>query len=174
MAVYSADAYAWSPSWNALWSQRWGDYYDDQQNYPTAILLRHPTAPYEAVVPKIDDDHLRCVSYKYLIAANSLEAPHINRPLKIPPELLKALAPPPNTDVFASRWPRTRGASDGCGSDGRFIRPTPIHESPLKFKRWCLFKCCGRTCRMGSTLPDLTVVMLATRFIDGFSIALWI
>jgi hypothetical protein len=98
MAVYSADAYAWNPSRNALWSQRWGDYYDDKQNYPTAILLRHPTAPYVGEVDEINNDNMQCIAYEYLIAANSLTEPHIDKRLKIPPELLKGLAPPSRSD----------------------------------------------------------------------------
>jgi hypothetical protein len=101
MAVRSADAYAWNPSRNALWSQRWGDYYDDKQNYPTAILLRHPTAPYVDVINKIDNECMQRVSYDYLTAANSLKEPHIDKSLNIPSELLTALAPAPapNSEV---------------------------------------------------------------------------
>jgi hypothetical protein len=164
MAVYSTDTSAWSPSRNALWSQRWGDYYNDQQNYPTAILLRHPTEPYFEVIDEIDDDSMQRVSYEYLVAANSLTDPDIDRPLNIPRFLLTALAPPPDRDLSDARsfiwlpigWPLQPGNSDPQKSDNSEV-PTLVS-----------FQAMRQDVSDGSTLPDLTVVMLATRFLNVF------
>jgi hypothetical protein len=165
MAVYSADSYAWNPSRNALWSERRGDYFDDQQNYPTAILLRHPTAPYVGEVDEINNDSMQGIAYDYIIAANSLTVPHIDTPLKIPPELLKALAPPPHTDSSDARsfrwlpigWPLQTGNSN------------PRTPADSKVQTLVSFQVLRQDVSSDrSTLPDLTVVMLATRFIDVF------
>ena len=167
MAAYAADVYAWSPSRYALWTQRWGNYYDDQQNYPTAILLRHPTAPYIGEVDEINDDNMQRIAYEYLIAANSLTEPHIDRPLKIPRELLSALAPRPERDLSDARsfrwlpigWPLQSGNSNH-----------QIPEEP-KVQTLVSFQAIRQDVFNGSMMPDLTLVMLATR-LDMFEFIL--
>jgi hypothetical protein len=165
MAVNSVDRSVWSPSRNALWSQRWGDYDDDQQNYPTAILLRHPTAPYVDVVPEINDEHMQCVSYKYLIAANSLDESHIDRPLKIPCVLLTALAP--------AASPRD-SAMPMDPPDPRSFKWLPIGWPPQTHnsdpQTLVSFQAMRQDMSDGTTLRDRTVVMLATRLSDFLQI----
>jgi hypothetical protein len=171
MAVRSADAYAWNPSRNALWSQRWGDYYDDKQNYPTAILLRHPTAPYVDVINKIDNECMQRVSYDYLTAANSLKEPHIDKSLNIPSELLTALAPAPapNSEVQSPEL------SLVVLTDAKSFRWLPIGWPPQPGKSNPQTLVSFQAMRQdpaGSTLPDQTVVMLATRLLNFESLQL--
>lgn len=108
----AASAPSWTPSRYALWSQRWGDPNDLNQNYPTTVLLRHPTAPFEASVSDIrDDTQMQKIAYRYLVQANGLR--NIDLPLGIPGEWIAALnpGPRPRTDVFPEpkwlpiKWP---------------------------------------------------------------------
>ena len=69
----------WHPGKYALWSERWGD----AANAPTSILLRHPTAPFLATVPVIDDSNMQRVGNEYLeaVARNG----DIDPPIHLPP-----------------------------------------------------------------------------------------
>ena len=64
----------WNPSKFALWSQRWGNPGDDNQTYPTTVLLRHPTAPFMGTgtqqLEHFEHD-LQKTAHDYLVAANS-------------------------------------------------------------------------------------------------------
>jgi hypothetical protein len=158
MAVYSADTAAstWNPSRYALWSQRWGDYDDDRQNYPTAIVLRHPTAPYVDVVDEITDEKMQAVAYAYLELANSL--PQIVPALDIPPALIKALGPSATPDLTSFRWlpiewPPRSGDS----------QPRPVVS----------FQAMRHSDPGDSVLPDQTVIMLATRWLKIFSFPIY-
>ncbi len=58
---------AWAPSPFALWAQRWDD---PSGSNPSAILLRHPTAPFVARGTEIDETSLRVIALHYLTHAN--------------------------------------------------------------------------------------------------------
>src|SRR5216684_6980462 len=82
----------WSPSKFALWSQRWGNPGDDNQAYPTTVLLRHPTAPFMGTGTISNFVHdLQKTAHDYLVAANS--NPFVDPPLGLPREWLDALDP---------------------------------------------------------------------------------
>ena len=68
------------PSKFALWSQRWGNPSDDNQTYPTTVLLRHPTAPFMGTGTISNFEHdLQKAAHDYLVAANA--NPLIDPPL---------------------------------------------------------------------------------------------
>jgi hypothetical protein len=84
----------WRPSKFALWSQRWGDPNNDNQTYPTIVLLRHPTAPFTATVRAtgtVSEHDLKKTAHAYLTAANSHNL--VNPSLNLPREWLDALDP---------------------------------------------------------------------------------
>src|SRR5215831_405140 len=58
---------AWAPSPFALWVQQWDD---PSGSNPSAILLRHPTAPFVALVPQIDKTSLHALELDNLTLAN--------------------------------------------------------------------------------------------------------
>ena len=85
---------AWNPSRFALWSQRWGDPHNDNQTYPTTVLLRHPTAPFTATVKAagtVSEHDLQKTAHAYLTAANCCNL--VNPSLNLPQEWLDALDP---------------------------------------------------------------------------------
>jgi hypothetical protein len=82
----------WNPSRFALWSQRWGDPNNDNQTYPTTVLLRHPTAPFTVTKAGAVSEHdLKKTAHAYLTAANSSNL--VNPSLNLPQEWLDALDP---------------------------------------------------------------------------------
>ena len=94
----TADAQSdWNPSRFALWSQRWGNPGDDNQTYPTTVLLRHPSAPFvgTGTISNFEYD-LQETAHNYLVAANSNQL--IDPPLGLPQEWLDALKPGPASD----------------------------------------------------------------------------
>src|SRR5216683_1731185 len=87
----TADAQSdWNPSRSALWSQRWGDPNNDNQTYPTTVLLRHPTAPFTAT-GTVSEHDLKKTAHAYLTAANCCNL--VNPSLNLPQEWLDALDP---------------------------------------------------------------------------------
>jgi len=78
----------WNPAKFAVWSQRLVDP-DDAQ--PTFVLLRHPTAPYKAVVTNLDDATMQRLAYDYLRRAVALRT--IQPRLQLPDGWLASLDP---------------------------------------------------------------------------------
>jgi len=109
------DQSGWPYSQFAVWSRRWGDPNNNNQNYPTTVLLRHPTTPFvgTANVASLERG-LQRVAYSYLVTASSNRL--INPPLELPGEWLDALDPDdggPDPRLFPSfgwlrlGWPAT-------------------------------------------------------------------
>jgi hypothetical protein len=129
----STDQLDWRPSKFALWSQRWGDPDNDNQSFPTTVLLRHPTAPFRgtARVGTLEQD-LHRIAHQYLLTVNNSSL--IEPPLGLPAAWVDALNPanpnpwfgwlplawPPSTQgevsalvsFSASRFNATASASD--------------------------------------------------------------
>ena len=59
----------WRPGKFAVWSRRRSD---PGNPSPTTLMLRHPSAPFAAVVPDLDDRTLQSVARSYLQRAISL------------------------------------------------------------------------------------------------------
>ncbi len=91
------------PSKFALWSQRWGNPGDDNQTYPTTVLLRHPTAPYMGTGTITNFEHdLKKIGHDYLVAANSNHL--VDPALGLPPEWLDALDPDHPSGDSSFEW----------------------------------------------------------------------
>lgn len=109
----AGDPPAWNPGKFAIWSRRWPDPNDD---HPTAVLLRHPTAPFTDVVNKINDHEMQKVAFAYLDRASKL--PDIDPRFELPEDWLLALNPDSTqdeelTDSFGwlpIGWPSNDGA----------------------------------------------------------------
>src|SRR3981081_3508530 len=89
----------WTPSKFALWSERGIDPTDGS---PTAVMIRHPTAPFPdepVVVDQIDDatidGRIRKLGFDYLTIVSEL--PQINQALDLPPPWRDHLDPEEDT-----------------------------------------------------------------------------
>ncbi|BAR55008.1 hypothetical protein ACVIWV_000440 [Bradyrhizobium diazoefficiens] len=93
------DQSGWPYSRYSVWSQRWGNLNNDDQTYPTTVLLRHPTRPFVGTgdISQFESD-MKKVAHDYLLAAN--RNPLIDPPLEIPDEWINALAPGQSSPLF--------------------------------------------------------------------------
>jgi hypothetical protein len=143
----------WTHSKFNLWSRRW---VDPDDRAPTVVLLRHPAAPFTQEVDAVDDPTMRQVAFAYLERANKLEPPDIESPLDLPETWLRALHPKPAGADKAVR------ASFGWLKIGW---PPPKLDERTSVSRLVSFRA-ERGLR-GATLPDQTVILLASELLDG-------
>jgi hypothetical protein len=142
-----ADAPNWSPTKYALWSQRWST-----NNASTSVLLRHPTAPFPAgglLVDAIDDETMQKLGLSYLLAASQND--NITPRLDLPHSWIEALEKPGSNPAFAwlpLGWP----PKDWDGEDA---------GDPFVSFQAERFAADGK-----SVLPDLTVILLASEWIN--------
>jgi hypothetical protein len=125
-----ADDGSWKPGKFAVWHQRWGEFND---RCPTAVLLRHPTAPFVRIVNSDDDHTLQGVAYEYLAQATNtaddppLSSPPVDPPLELPPRWLKALNPQSGKDPTFWWLPIQKSQEPGIPS-GEFGGPNKSFE----------------------------------------------
>jgi len=131
---------AWAPSPFALWVQQWDD---PSGSNPSAILLRHPTAPFVARGPQIDETSLHAIALDYLTHANF-------PPLGIPPDWLRSLKR--EDDLFFGWLPLSWPAQDF--TDRNAGDPLVSFSIDARLPD-------------GTKLPDDTVVLLAGEKIIG-------
>ena len=128
----------------ALWSEHWVDANDTS---PTAVLLRHPTAPFVAQLDRASA--IRQVGYDYLIAAK--ENPNIDPAIELPQSWLDALNPQKlgEADITFAwlpiGWPPTSSAK-------------VVDDTPPAFASFRV----DRTSQEDGRPLDDTIVLLAT------------
>jgi hypothetical protein len=132
----------WTPSKFALWSERWIDPTDGSS---TAVVLRHPTAPFPdepVVVDQIDDatidGRIRKLGFDYLTIVSEL--PQIDPALDLPPTWRDQLDPSVEDPTF--RWLPSR------------VQP----ESPDPFVSFRVIR------GPGATPVDQTIILLASEW----------
>jgi hypothetical protein len=150
----------WNPSRFALWSQRWGNPGDDNQTYPTTVLLRHPTAPFIGTGTISNFEHfeydLRKTAHDYLVAANT--NPLIDPPLGLPHEWLDALDPDqpggdPSFGWLPLEQPGTQQPAKPLLSFGALRTNAPEHAADLS----------AFLTNSSEGAPDLIVILLASQ-----------
>jgi hypothetical protein len=134
----------WAPSPFALWTQR----FDDPSGYnPSALLLRHPTAPFVARAPQDDESSLQTIAHDYLQQAKN-KCPSLG----IPQTWVDALDPQnadPSFGWLPLKWPPDDFTQDNAGDPFVSFR---INATSMD----------------GTKLPDDTVVLLATEKLPFF------
>lgn len=142
----TSDPPIWTPSKFALWSQRWIDPTDGS---PTAVVLRHSTAPFPdepAVVDEIDDStidgRIRKLAFDYLTIVS--EHPQIDPALDLPPTWRDQLDPEqvPSVEDHTFRWLPSR------------VQP----ENPEPFVSFRVIR------GPGATPIDQTIILLASEW----------
>src|SRR3981189_2577497 len=117
-----ADHAVWYTAHTTSWSQRWVDVKDPP---PTTILLRHPSAPFTAVVKEFRDQALRALAFAYLERATKLT--DIQPRLELPEEWLRALSstkinppPAPACGWLPIQWPPSNFEDEQTPADPFF------------------------------------------------------
>jgi hypothetical protein len=138
---------AWAPSPFALWAQQWDD---PSGSGPSAILLRHPTAPFVARGTQIDETSLRAIALDYLTQAKDYLPQANSSLLEVFQDWLDRLQQ--KDDLFFGWLPLSWPPQDFTGANA---------GDPL-----VSFRIDPRS-PDGTQLPDDTVVLLAGEKILG-------
>jgi hypothetical protein len=149
--VNDDDHPTWNPGKFAVWSRRW---VDPRRSAPTTLLLRHPSAPFTAVVKDLDDRTLRSLAFSYL--ARAIELTDIVPRLELPKEWLQALNPNNRDLRLASafgwlpiQWP-----------------PSSFEDETTPADPFVSFRA-ERLSPDGTMLPDQTILLMASEQLQG-------